>query len=72
VASRLPGWKRRIFSYPGGELVAKSVLSVLPTHFLTVFKMPKRIVDDIDRYMRSFLWKGTDPENIRGGHCLVN
>lgn len=22
--------------------------------------------------MRSFLWRGTDPKNIKGGHCLVN
>jgi hypothetical protein len=32
--------------------------------FLTVFK--------IDIFRRSFLWRGQDPGNIRGGHCLVN
>jgi hypothetical protein len=55
VANRLPGWKRRFFSYPGRELPVKSVLSTLPTHFLTIFKMPKKIADDIDKYRRSFL-----------------
>lgn len=43
----------------------------MPTYFLTVFKLPKWAEKEIDWYRRSFLWQGTDPEHIKGGHCLV-
>jgi hypothetical protein len=50
----------------------KSVLSAIPTYFLTVFKMTKWGFHRIDRFRRSFLWKGHDTDNVRGGHYLVN
>jgi hypothetical protein len=72
IGRRVPRWKRDFFSYPRRELLVKSVLPAMPTHFITVFKMPKWTICGIDKFRRSFLWRGTDPENIRGGHCLVN
>jgi hypothetical protein len=72
LGDRLPGWKRNFFSYPGRELLVKSVLSAMPTFFLTIFKMPKWAHAKIDKYMSSFLWRGRRPEHINGGHCLVN
>jgi hypothetical protein len=39
---------------------------------MTVFKMSKWGINFNDRFSRSFLWKGEDPENVKGGHCLVN
>jgi hypothetical protein len=39
---------------------------------LTVFKPPKGIISIIDRYRRNFLWRGKDPDQVKGGHCLVN
>jgi hypothetical protein len=44
----------------------------MPTYFLIVFKMPKWGFARIDRFRRSFLWRGQDPKNVRGGHYLVN
>jgi hypothetical protein len=26
----------------------------------------------IDRFRRSFLWRGKNPDKVKGGHCLVN
>jgi hypothetical protein len=34
--------------------------------------MPKCGYARIDKFRRSFLWKGKDHGNIRGDHCLVN
>lgn len=62
VGGRLPGWVRRFFSYPGRDLLIKSVLTSLPTYFMTVFKMPRWAIHRIDRYRRSFLWRGKNPE----------
>jgi hypothetical protein len=58
-------------SYLGRELLVKSVLTTLPTYFLTVYKMPKWVFSRIDRLRRSFMWKGQDPENVRGGTTLL-
>jgi hypothetical protein len=52
--------------------LVKMVLSAMPTFFLTIFKMPKCGLSKIDRFQRSFLWRGQDPDNVKGGHCLVN
>jgi hypothetical protein len=52
--------------------MVKFVLSAIPTYFLTVFKIQKWTFSRIDRFMRSFLWKGLELENVRGGSCLVN
>jgi hypothetical protein len=71
IGSRFPGWKN-FFSYPGRELLVKSVLSAMPTYFLTVHKMTKWGISKIDRFRRSFLWRGEDPDKVKGGHCLVN
>jgi hypothetical protein len=68
----LPGWKRNLLAYSGRETLVKSVISALSTYFMIVFKMKKWTITRIDKYMRSFLWKGHDVDNIKGGHCLVN
>jgi hypothetical protein len=71
IGNRLPGWKRKLLSYPGRETLVKSVLSSMPTYFMTAFKLPKWAILHIDRYRRSFLWRGNDPDRVQGGHCLV-
>jgi hypothetical protein len=34
VANRMPGWKKNLLTYPGREMLVKTVLSALPTFFL--------------------------------------
>jgi hypothetical protein len=72
IANKLPEWTRGFMTYPGREVLVKLVLSSMPTYFLIVFKMPKWTFKQIDHFRRSFLWRGQDPENVRGGHCLIN
>jgi hypothetical protein len=72
IADKLPGWKRGFLTYPGEELLVKSILSIMPSYFLTVFIMPKWDLNKIDKYRRGFLWKGHDAESTTGGHYLVN
>jgi hypothetical protein len=55
VGDRLLGWQRRLMSYPGRELLVRSVISSMPTHFMTVFKLPKWAASGIDKFRRSFL-----------------
>jgi hypothetical protein len=72
IIDRLLGWKRNFLSYPGRELLVKIVLSAMHTFFLTVHKIHKWAFARIDRFRRSFLWKDTNHDRIRGGHSLVN
>jgi hypothetical protein len=71
IGNRLPGWKRNLLSYPGRELLVKTVFSSMLTHFLTIYKLLKWAAKDIDRYRRSFLWRGDGPDKVRGGGGIV-
>jgi hypothetical protein len=55
IGNRLPGWKKNFLSYPGRELLVKSVLSAMPSYFLTVHKMHVWGFSKIDRFRRNFL-----------------
>jgi hypothetical protein len=46
-----------------------TVLTAMPTYFLTVFALKKWVIKRLDKIRRSFLWKGST--DARGGHCLV-
>lgn len=69
VASRLPTWKGRLLNKAGRLTLVNTVLSAIPTYFLTVFAPKKWTIKQIDKIRRNFLWKGADEAN--GGHCLV-
>ena len=70
VGGTLASWKGKLLNREGRLKLVNSVLSSLPTYFLTVFKLPKWGIKKIDRLRRSFLWKGEAETN--GAHCLVN
>jgi hypothetical protein len=53
--------------YPGRQLLVKSVLFVMHIYFMTVFKMSKWAHSKIHKFRRSFLWRGDDPERVKGG-----
>uniref|UniRef100_A0A452ZUR6 Reverse transcriptase domain-containing protein n=1 Tax=Aegilops tauschii subsp. strangulata TaxID=200361 RepID=A0A452ZUR6_AEGTS len=46
------------------------VLTVLPTFVLTVPRAPKKLLKDIDKCRRRFLW--AHDEELSGGKCKVN
>jgi hypothetical protein len=50
IGNRLPGWERNLLSYPGRELLVKTVLTTMSIHFLTAHKLPKWAAKDIDRF----------------------
>jgi hypothetical protein len=71
IGNKLLRWKRDLLSYPDREALVKSVLFMMPMHFLTIYKLSAWAKQDIDRYRRSFLWWGDDLNKVWGGHCLV-
>ena len=68
VAKRLDGWKKAFLSKGGRLTLIEAVLSAIPTYFLSLFKMPSKVINEIEKRMRNFLWKGVDGD---GGDHLV-
>ncbi|KAF5798708.1 hypothetical protein HanRHA438_Chr07g0306431 [Helianthus annuus] len=63
VSSRLSKWKADSLSMGGRLTLIKSVLSNLPIYYLSLYKAPVEIVEQIERLMRSFLWGGSNGVN---------
>lgn len=72
IGARLPGWKGKLLTTAGRETLVKTVLSSQPIYHMTAFPEHKWLIRKIDRLRRSFLWRGETPENVYGGHSLVN
>jgi hypothetical protein len=64
--------EKRLLSYPGRELLGKTVLTAIPTYYLMAFKFLKWAFAGINKFRRNFFWKGFNPDNVKGGHCLVS
>jgi hypothetical protein len=54
-----------------GNYWSRPVLISMSTYFMTAFKLPKWARSGIDKFRRSFLWRGKNPDNL-SRVCLVN
>jgi len=59
VQTRLKAWKSNCLSRAGRLILIKSVLNSLPLYYLSLFKVPKKVANDIVRLQRKFLWCGS-------------
>ncbi|KAF5761365.1 putative RNA-directed DNA polymerase [Helianthus annuus] len=57
--SRLSLWKASGLSIAGRVTLIKSVLESLPNYYFSLFKAPVRVVKDLEKMMRRFLWGGS-------------
>ncbi|GKG59641.1 hypothetical protein Tco_0607269, partial [Tanacetum coccineum] len=48
-------WKNKFLSYAGRMQFIASVLSAMQTYWASVFFLPKTIIKEIDRILKSFL-----------------
>ena len=60
IKVKLAGWKRKLLSFAGRLTLIKSVLSSLPTYYLSLFKMPEGVAKEIEKIQAAFLWGGND------------
>ncbi|AQK53266.1 uncharacterized protein [Zea mays] len=70
VADRLPNWKARLLSLAGRTAMVRFVLSAIPIYLLIAMKIPKWVINSIDKIQRGFIWKGR--KKVNGGNCLVS
>ncbi|XP_039127495.1 uncharacterized protein LOC120263599 [Dioscorea cayenensis subsp. rotundata] len=60
VRGRLSSWKSSYLSIGSQLTLVNSVLSTLPTYWMSLFRLPKWVIKAIDRIRRDFLWSGPD------------
>ena len=59
---RLAGWKRPLPSKGGRVTLIKSTLANIPTYFMSLFKIPVKVANRIEKLERDFLWGGVEDE----------
>ena len=68
VARRLDGWKKGFWSRGGRVTLIQSVLASMPIYYMSVFKLPRRVANLLEKMMRAFLW---DTKETSKGRSLV-
>ncbi|GLT51098.1 hypothetical protein SLA2020_245350 [Shorea laevis] len=58
--AKLVIWKSVVLSFGGCIALLNSVLSALPTFYMSLFFMPKSVVSELTSIQRDFLWGGAE------------
>jgi len=58
VQSKLQSWKGTCLSRAGRVVLIKAMLSSLPLYYLSLFKIPAKVAQEINKIQRRFLWSG--------------
>ncbi|KAJ0111527.1 hypothetical protein Patl1_02330 [Pistacia atlantica] len=56
VRGKLSNWKMKYLSQAGKETLLKAVIQALPTYSMGVFKIPKTILQELNRLIKSYWW----------------
>ena len=69
IIAKLESWKTWYLSLGGRLTLLNSVLSTIPTYYLSILHLPVRVEKEIDRIRRRFLWSSSASES--NGYSLV-
>ena len=56
IAKKVIGWKERLISKAGREILIKTVAQVVPTYTMSIFNIPKQICEDINTILAWYWW----------------
>ena len=56
VETKLQGWKGKLLSLGGRVTLLNSVISTIPLYWLSVYRLPNKVRQRIDKLRRRFLW----------------
>ena len=56
VGRKLAGWKGKLLSIGGREILIKAVAQVIPTYTMSSFLIPKGLCEEIEGMIRKFWW----------------
>jgi hypothetical protein len=68
VCQIINGWKEKILSSRGKEMLIKEIAQAIPVYALSVFKIPKQIFKGIILAMPNFWWMMV--LTARGSGCI--
>ncbi|KAJ3671646.1 hypothetical protein LUZ60_007725 [Juncus effusus] len=70
IQDRMASWKGKFLSKGGRITLIQSTLKALPVYMMQVLKLPKGFLLQLERIIRTFLWKGND--EYKPGSSLIN
>ena len=53
---KLQGWKEKLFSQAGREVLIKSVIQEIPTYTMSCFKLPRGLIKELEVLVHKFWW----------------
>jgi len=62
LRKKLAGWKEKLLSKAGKEVLIKVVAQAIPTYTMSVFKLPDSLCEDLTSMIRNFWWGQRDDE----------
>ena len=60
VLSRIRGWKEKLLSVGGREVLLKAVIQAIPTYAMLVYKLHKHMCNSITTAMSKYWWVDDD------------
>ena len=54
ISKKLAGWKEKLLSKAGKEVLIKDVAQAIPTYTMSCFKIPDSLCDDLTSMIRNF------------------
>ncbi|KAL5552000.1 hypothetical protein UlMin_002176 [Ulmus minor] len=58
VWNKLSGWKSKLLSAGGREVLAKSIIQAIPAYSMNLFKIPSTLIKELHRLCAQFWWGG--------------
>ena len=56
LAKKLAGWKEKLLSKAGKEVLIKVVAEAIPTYTMSCFKIPDSLCFEMTNLIRNFWW----------------
>ena len=67
VWRKLQGWKEKLLSQAGREILIKAVVQVILTYTMSCFMLPQSLFHEIEGFIRKFCWgQRGDSQKIHG------
>jgi len=63
VWKRVQGWKEKLLSKAGKEILIKAIAQAIPTFAMSCFDLTKTLCDDISRIVCRYWWSQQEKEN---------
>ena len=68
IWARMQGWKEKLLSQAGKEIIIKAVIQFISTYSMSVFRLPIGLLKDIEAMIQKFWWGCS--ENSRKIHSV--